>query len=478
MLSFINDNFLLRGAVAERLFHATARHLPVVDYHNHLDPAALAGDRTFEDLTALWIAGDPYKHRAMRINGITEERITGQASAYDKFLAWAETFPRTWGNPLYHWNCLELQRVFGEEELLSPATAEDIWRRANAQLGEPRLSAQGILRGFGVETLCTSDDLLQDLGFHGRATARGTLTVLPSLRGDSITDVTRSGFPAWLAQLAALTGREIRTLEDYLVAVDLRLEEFARAGGVLADHALNSGYRFLPCTHERAAELFAGAAAGAKLGEEAGLAIKNYLILELASRYASRDWGLQLHVGAQRKTSARLRSLAGDAGGYASIGSAADVASIATLLDTIERGQHGLPDIILYTLNPSDNAGFASLTGSFAESGRPGKIQFGPSWWYNDHLDGIRDQLQAVAAHGLLHHFIGMTTDSRSLLSFSRHEYFRRILCNLLGEWVDAGRIPNDEALLTEAVTNIGYRNAADWLGRKVAAASPTLSSN
>ncbi len=467
MSTFLTDNFLLRGAVAERLFHQTAKSLPIADYHNHLDPSLLAENHVFQDLTELWLAGDPYKHRAMRINGIAEARITGKADNYDKFLAWAETFPRTWGNPLYHWNCLELKRVFGIDELLTSANATDIWRRAGAQMGEDRLTAQGILENFGVEVLCTSDDLLQDLHPHRRATARGRLTVLPSLRGDSITDVARSGFPDWLERLVMLTGRQIYSLDDYLAAIEERLETFAEAGCVLADHALNSGYLYLPCTRERAVVHFAGAAAGAKLTETAGRELKNFLLVALGERYAKRGWGLQLHVGAQRKTSARLRRLAGSAGGYASIGSAADIASIAQLLDAIETGPDGLPDIILYTLNPTDNAGFASLTGSFAEDGRPGKVQFGPAWWYNDHLDGVRDQLNAVATHGLLHHFIGMTTDSRSLLSFSRHEYFRRILCNLLGEWVAAGKLPNDEALLKEAVTNICHRNAANWLTSK-----------
>lgn len=459
----ITDNFLLHNATGRTLFHDHARGLPIVDYHNHLSPRMLAENRPFDDLTDLWLRTDPYKHRAMRIHGISEKYITGEASNREKFDRWAATAPAVWGNPLSHWNALELQRVFDVNDELRPDSADRIWRLARERLGDPALRPQAILRGFGVRTLCTSDDLLTDLTLHRRAAALDGLEILPSLRGDSIVNVDRKSFPEWRDRLAESTGIRIIDLDSYLAAVDRRLDAFAEASGVLADHALNSGWAFVDCDRGRAEKIYAS---GTDASEEEAAALKTYLLVELAKRYAKRNWGLQLHIGAQRRTSAHLRRLAGKAGGYASIGRGADIESIAALLDTIEQGG-GLPDIILYTLNPADNAAFASLTGSFAEDGRPGKIQFGPAWWYNDQLDGIRDHLNTTAAYGLLHHFIGMTTDSRSVMSFSRHEYFRRVLCNLLGEWAESGRIPSPGPWLEEAIKNICYDNARRWLAKK-----------
>jgi glucuronate isomerase len=470
----IHDDFLLHNPTGRRLFHEVARGLPIVDYHNHLDPGMLAGNLPFTDLTDLWVRTDPYKHRAMRIHGVPERFITGSAEPYAKFERWAATVPATWGNPLHHWNALELKRVFGIDESLQPDTARSIWERAGERLNDPDLRPQSILRNFGVETLCTSDDLLADLSLHQRASAVDGLHILPSLRGDTIVGVGHAKFPDWVGRLEVATGLRVHDLSDYLRAVDLRLDAFSAAGGVLADHALNSGWRFVDCSRERAETLFRNRLMdGMTLSAGETEALRSYLLVRLGQRYAARGWGLQLHVGAQRRTSARLRRLAGKAGGYASIGSTAHIESIATLLDAIEQGG-GLPDVILYTLNPADNAAFASLTGSFAEDGRPGKVQFGPAWWYNDQLSGIRDHLNTVASYGLLHHFIGFTTDSRSVMSFSRHEYFRRILCNLLGEWTESGHLPPAGDWVNEAVTNICHGNACRWLHRKIKTHAPS----
>ena len=465
-MSLIHDDFLLHNGVGRRLFHEVASQLPTVDYHNHLDPAMLADNRAFTDLTELWIKPDPYKHRAMRIHGIPERGITGEATNREKFENWAATVPATWGNPLYHWNALELKRHFGIDTVLTPATAGEIWDRATDQLGDERFRPLRILNDLGVTTVCTSDDLLSDVSRHRRATRQRMVDVYPSLRGDSIVDVTSSSFHGWMNDLTEATDLEITDLESYLAAVDRRLDDFATAGCVLADHALDSGFHFTEPSEQQAAQSFLAILHGEMPVEDWERNLRDYLLVALGRRYADRGWGLQLHVGAQRRTSARLRKLAGGAGGYASIGSPADITSIAALLDTIERGG-GLPDIILYTLNPADNAAFGSLTGSFAEDGRPGKVQFGPAWWYNDQLSGIRDHLDTVASYGLLHHWIGMTTDSRSLLSFCRHEYFRRILCNLLGEWVQRERLPPDGPWLDMAVMNICYSNARRWLANK-----------
>lgn len=466
MPSFIHQDFLLTNAVARRLFHEVAQGLPVVDYHNHLDPVALVHNHRFTNITELLVTPDPYKHRAMRIHGIPENGITGAAADREKFNNWAATFPATWGNPLHHWNCLELKRLFGIDELLSPANASAIWDQTGQMMAAEAYTSQGILTGYGVDTLCTSDDPLQDLTPHRNATLAGELEVLPSLRGDQLTEVGRSSFLDFVRSLGKMTGFDITDLDAYLAAIDRRLATFQEAGCLLADHALNSGFRFRETDRKVAADHFQAVLGGEPPSREARNDLFNFLLVTLGERYARLGWGLQLHVGAQRKTSTRLRELAGSAGGYASIGKAADIESIAVLLDSIER-KGGLPDIILYTLNPADNAAFGSLTGSFAEGGTRGKVQFGPAWWYNDHLAGIRAHLDDLAHYGLLRHFIGMTTDSRSFASFSRHEYFRRILCNLLGEWVAEGRIPADGEWLDEAVRDICYNNAKNWLNKK-----------
>ncbi len=465
-MSFITEDFLLYNPTGRRLYHEVARELPIVDYHNHLSPELLAENSPFEDPTELFIRSDPYKHRAMRMHGVPEGEITGDVGSRQLFDNWAATVPAVWGNPLHHWNALELHRVFGIEEPLSPQTAAPVWQTIRSRLQEDGFTPQGILTGFGVQTLCTSDDLLSDLTHHRRATAHGKLEVYPSLRGDTITGIDHHKFLRWLARLVEAAGTEVTDLDSYLAAVSHRLEDFAAAGCVLADHALNSGFRFYDAQESNARRTF-----DRVLRSEANPvrdieALKSYLLVALGRCYAKRGWGMQLHVGAQRRTSARLRTLAGSAGGYASIGSPAHMESLAGLLDTIE-GQGGLPDIVLYTLNPADNAAFGSLTGSFTEDGRPGKVQFGPAWWYNDQLGGIRDHLQTVANYGLLHHFIGMTTDSRSVMSFSRHEYFRRILCNLLGEWVETGHLPPSGDWLDQAVTNLCHGNARRWLDTK-----------
>jgi glucuronate isomerase len=398
MTAFIHDDFLLRTAAARRLYHEHAAGLLIVDYHNHLDPLALAEDRAFANLTRLWIATDPYKHRAMRIAGVPERLITGDASDREKFEAWAATVPLTIGNPLFHWTALELQRYFGINEVLSPETAGRIWEQCNEQLRTKTFTARQLIARANVEVLCTSDRLNDDLSAHARLAQSDFKTrVFPSPRDAEAPDTKR-------------------------------LDEFQRLGCRLADHAVNS--------------------------------FDSDALRACAREYARRGWILQLHFGAQRETSTRLRRLAGPAGGYATIGSACDIAGLCRFLDGLE--QEGcLPRTILYPLNPADYAAIATLTGSFAADGVRGKVQFGPAWWYNDHALGIRQHLEVLAHYGLLATFIGMTTDSRSLLSMVRHEYFRRVLCTWLGERVEAGELPADLGALVRAVC---YENAREWI--------------
>jgi glucuronate isomerase len=459
MSEFIHPNWLIRNKIGEHLFHEVASVLPVIDYHNHINPGLLAANRNFENLTDVWISEDPYKHRAMRIAGIPEAGITGVSTAKEKFDKWAQTLPKTLGNPLYHWSALELKRVFGIDELLTPSNADKIWNQCNELLQKARFSPSGIVEGYGTEMLVTSDDLLDELKSHQELElSQRSFKVLPSLRADSILDFNNPIFREWITSLSAKTSVSIHSLEDFQGAISQRLDFFNENGCIFSDHAVDSGFRFFPTDQSEAAGLFNSLLTGDLLEPKSLLKLRSCLMHFLGLEYARRGWIMQLHIGAQRQTSVRLRHLAGAAGGFASIGKACDINSIALFLNGME--QVGLlPETILYTLNPADNAALASLTGSFAEDGVVGKIQFGPAWWYNDHYAGIRKHLNDISAYGLLSTFIGMTTDSRSILSLSRHEYFRRILCDQIGAWVGEGKLPDDRELLTQLIADISYNN-------------------
>ena len=463
---YINDNFYLKSDLAVQLFHEVAKELPVIDYHNHLNPKDLASNRKFENLADAWVLFDPYKHRAMRICGVPENEITGTATDKQKFLNWASVVPKTLGNPLFMWTALELKRVFGIEEFLSEKNAEEIWENCNNQLKKPGFGATNILKKFKVVTLCTSDDLLDDLSFHKKAAQNQSIEVFPSLRGDSILNIEQESFSTWIEKLKTQSNQHISNLDDYKNAVIDRLNKFSAAGCRLADHSLDGGFEFCQPSEERAANGFGKFLNGSNLNSAEIAQFKNYLLHFLGEEYAKRNWTLQLHFGAQRFTSSRLRKLAGPAGGYATMGVSCDIAGLCSFLDALEANGN-LPRIILYTLNPADNEAFATLTGSFAEDGVPGKIQLGPGWWFNDQYEGIRKQLTDLASYGLLSQFIGMTTDSRSVFSFSRHEYFRRILCNLIAEWVKNGNLPNDFDLLSNLIKNISYSNSKNLIFSK-----------
>ncbi|MCF0069699.1 glucuronate isomerase [Dyadobacter sp. CY261] len=457
----ITADFLLTNPTARALFHDTAERLPIIDFHNHIDPAPLAANTHFTNIYQVWVKNDPYKHRAMRIYGIAEAFITGsEASDYDKFLAWAECMMQTVGNPLFHWSCMELQRVFGINELLTPSNARQIWERANEVLASEGFGALDILKKFNVETLCTSDDLLDDLANHSLlAGADVGVSCLPSLRGDSILAFDRH----WTVQLQQVSQIEITGLDAYKDAIINRLDFLDRQGCLLSDHSLDAGFRYVSTGESVADNLFARVIRQESLDTEDLVALQSNLLHFLGQQYARRQWKMQLHIGANRFTSTTLRNKLGPAGGYASIGNAVDVHSVSRLLDDLDV-QNSLPKTILYTLNPADNAVFASLTGSFSEDGVRGKVQFGPAWWYNDHYEGIVQQLVTLSSYGLLSASIGFTTDSRSILSFSRHEYYRRIVCNLIGTWAEEGKLPDDPGFLGELVSNISYYNIKNWI--------------
>lgn len=464
MKAFYHKNFLLQNEAGRRLYHEVAAPLPIIDPHNHVDPALLATNERFENLYRLWVQADPYKHRAMRIFGIAEELITGDRPDFEKFLAWAGCYPHTAGNPLFHWCAMELKEIVGIDEMLTPDTAPEIWETANRKLSGEGFGALDIVKRLGVELLCTSDDLLDGLAHHLALAKRPSgVRCLPSLRSDSIHAVNAPAFPAWLEKLQGLTGVEVTTLTSYKEAIAKRLDFFSEAGCLLSDHSLDSGFKFIATDELGAAKLFNAVLKREALSELDFVRLQSHLLHFLGKEYARRGWKMQLHIGAHRYTSSVLRARLGPAGGYAGIGNTVDVVSLCLFLDGLDK-EAALPKTILYTLNPADNAVFATLTGSFSEDGVQGKLQFGPAWWYNDHCAGITQQLIALSSYGLLSTSIGMTTDSRSLLSFVRHNYYRRILCNLVGTWMEEGTMPDDFEAASGLVKNIAYYNIKNWM--------------
>lgn len=451
-MSFIEKDFMLSSPLAESLYENYAKGLPIVDYHSHIDPKVIADNKPLQDIGQLWVAADPYKHRAMRIHGLSEETISGTATPKEKFMAWADTLPYTIGNPLFHWSAMELRSVFGIEELLKPGNAEKIYAECNKQLCDNNTTATDLLKHWGVEILCTSDDLLDDINVHKKATEVASISIRPSLRADSIL-----GFDSeWMSHLNA------DSLPLYLASIKERLQLFHSTGCRLADHALDEGFTYDLPTEEHANTLFDLLVQNLTLLPMELTQLRSYILHQLIMMYAELGWVVQLHIGAQRWTSMRLRKLAGKAGGFATIGHTCSVESIANMLNDAEcKGK--MPKTILYTLNPADHAALAVMTGSFAEDGVTAKVQLGPAWWYNDHLQGMTDQLQCLASYGLLSHFIGMTTDSRSLMSYSRHDYFRRILCSFFAKKMQEGELPMDQEWMGNIIKNICYNNPKHW---------------
>ncbi len=464
----LHENFLLTTPLARDLYHGTARDLPLVDYHCHLSPALLATDHIYQNLSELWLACDPYKHRAMRIAGVAEKYITGASADHVKFTHWAATLPLTLGNPLHAWSALELCRNFDIDTPLSPASADSIWHAANHLLRtSPRHTIRGLLERNNVTCLSTSDRLLDDLSHHATlARCENWRTrALPSLRADDILAIDSPGYHDWLACLASSTATvpAITAFDEFHAAITARLDAFDALGCRLADHSY-CDFRYIHSAPSGLPALFDRFLGRTPLDAGEIVRLQSALTLYLALEYKKRGWILQLHLGAQRHTSARLRRLAGSAGGYATIGNTTDISQLCAFFDDLESHGGGLPRTVLYPLNPADMIPFAAITGSFcsdSEPATPGLLQLGPAWWFNDHLHGIRDHLDALSAHGLLSTFIGMNTDSRSPLSQSRHEYFRRVLCGWLGERAATGQFPSGASELAPLVHAICHGNAA-----------------
>lgn len=463
-MPFIHDDFLLSTETARRLYHQFAAPEPILDYHCHLPPRDLAENRQFNNLFEIWLEGDHYKWRAMRSNGVAERFCTGDAEPFEKFRAWAATVPHTLRNPLYHWTHLELARYFGITELLDESNAARVWKQANEQLATPALSAQGILKKFRVTTLCTTDDPTDDLAHHESIAAQGLATrVLPAFRPDKALGVNQPvAFNAWVDRLAAASDVDIADFPDFLSALGQRVEFFHAHGCRLSDHGLNHAHADF-CSTPAAGAIFAKARRGEAVSPAEHAQFASFVMLVLGRLYAERGWTMQLHLGALRNNNSRLLRALGPDTGFDSIGDWPQAAPLAAFLDRLDT-DNSLPKTILYNLNPADNYAFATMLGNFQDGSLAGKIQLGSGWWFLDQKEAMEWQLNALSNLGLLSRFVGMVTDSRSFMSYPRHEYFRRVLCNLLGRDVERGEIPDDDALLGPLVRNICHANAAQYL--------------
>ena len=464
MKPFLDRDFLLSTETARRLYHDVAAGLPIIDYHCHLSPREIYEDRRFENITQVWLGGDHYKWRLLRAMGVEEQYITGDAPDREKFQRWAETLALAVGNPLYHWSHLELKNYFGYEGTLNGETAEEVWELCNAKLAQPGFSARELIRSSGVEALCTTDDPADSLEWHQKIAEDGfEVKVLPAFRPDRATGIEKEDYVDYIGQLSRAAGMEIKTYGNLKEALAARVEFFHSRGCRVSDHGMDA-VPFAPASEEELESLFARRLAGETLTEGEVRQFKTGLLLFLGREYARRGWVMQLHFGVIRNNSTRLFRALGPDTGLDSIGGQADLTQLAAFLNALDETDE-LPKTIVYSLNPHDNAAIDTILGCFQGGGIPGKLQHGSAWWFNDHEAGIRDQLSGLAAQGMLATFVGMLTDSRSFLSYARHEYFRRILCDLLGDWVESGRFPDDEAALRQIVEGVCVGNARRYFG-------------
>jgi glucuronate isomerase len=463
-MKFIDENFLLHTRAARRLYEKYAREEPIFDYHCHLPPRDIAENRQFRNLFEIWLEGDHYKWRAMRANGVAEEFCTGKAEPFAKFCAWAGTVPKTLRNPLYHWTHLELKRYFGIDELLDEKSAAHMWKKANERLAQPGLTARGILKKFKVTTLCTTDDPTDDLAHHKKIAADGVATrVFPAFRPDRALAVDQPvPFNQWVDRLEQAADTEIGSLRSFVSALKKRHDYFHAQGCRLSDHGLNQ-CPSNPCGEKTAAAIFAKARRGKAASPEDHERFATFMMLLFGRWDAKKGWVKQLHLGALRNNNTRFLREIGPDTGLDCIGDFPQVEALVRYLDMLDRDGH-LPKVIVYNNNPRDNYALAAAIGCFQDGSKVGKMQFGSAWWFLDQKEGIEWQLNALSNLGLLSRFVGMVTDSRSFMSYPRHEYFRRVLCNLIGQEVEHGELPNDEELLGTMIRNICYRNARDFL--------------
>lgn len=464
-MSFIHDDFLLRTKAARKLYHEYAENEPIFDYHCHLPPAEVAANRRFGNLTEIWLQGDHYKWRAMRSNGVDEVYCTGDADPYDKFLAWCRTVPSTLRNPLYHWSHIELKRYFDIDVIINEESASDIWEAANAKLKSDDLSAHGILKNFQVKVVGTTDDPTDSLEHH--KAIRGLnldTTVAPTFRPDKALNVdSAEAFNAWVDKLATVSGVAILSFTDFLSALKQRHDFFHEMGGRLSDHGLERCF-FAETSDADVSQIYTKARGGDDATAAEKEAFAFYVMREVGRWNAEKGWTMQLHVGAIRNNNSRMMRILGADTGFDSIGDFPQVQKMSRFLDSLDvTGQ--LPKTVLYNLNIADNYAMATMLGNFQDGTIPGKIQLGSGWWFLDQKEGMEAQINALSNLGLLARFVGMLTDSRSFLSYPRHEYFRRTLCNLLGEDIENGEIPEDYKLVGGMVQDICFANAKRYFG-------------
>ena len=464
MKAFLDDDFLLTTPTARRLYQV-ARSMPILDYHCHLDPKEIAQDRRFENITQVWLGGDHYKWRLMRANGVDEAYITGDAPDREKFQKWAETLELAIGNPLYHWSHLELRRYFGYEGVLNEDTAQEVWELCNQKLQEPGMSARSLIANSGVTLVCTTDDPADSLEWHQQLAQDSSflVKVLPAWRPDAAMGLERPEYLDYLQRLGQAAGVEIRTYGDLKKALLSRMAFFDKMGCRASDHALTVAV-CQPASEEELERVFQKRLEGEPLTQEELAAFQTGFLRFVAGEYKRLGWVMQLHYGCRRNNNTRMFHKLGRDTGYDAVLQGTPSLEVAAFLDLLA-SQDALPRMVLYSLNPNDDEGLNSVIGCFQDGTPLGRIQQGSAWWFNDHKAGMVKQLTAFANGGLLGNFIGMLTDSRSFLSYPRHEYFRRILCELLGAWVENGEYPADWKVLEKMVRGVCYNNAVEFFG-------------
>ncbi|ADD01508.1 Glucuronate isomerase [Thermoanaerobacter italicus Ab9] len=465
MKNFMDENFLLTNDIAVTLYHQYARNMPIYDFHCHLSPKEIYENKRFKNITEIWLYGDHYKWRLMRANGIEEKYITGNADDYDKFMAYAKTIPMAIGNPVYHWTHLELQRYFGIYDLLNEKTAKSIWEKANEVINKDDFNVRNIIKKSNVKIIITTDDPTDSLEYHIKLKEQNEfdVKVLPAFRPDKGLGIEKEDFIPWLKKLEEVTGKEINNYEDFLQALEKRIEFFHTVGCRISDHALDYVF-YQKASKQEVEKIFKKALIRQHLTKEEIDSFKTYTLIFLGKKYAELKWVMQLHIGAMRNNNTKMYKILGPDTGYDSISDFKIAYPLARLLDSLDV-EDSLPKTILYTLNPAANYVIATIIGNFQGGKIAGKMQFGAAWWFNDNKDGMIEQMKALANTGLLSRFVGMVTDSRSFLSYARHEYFRRILCNLLGEWVENGEVPNDIELLGKIVQGVSFNNVKEYIG-------------
>lgn len=463
MEEFMNEDFLLSNEIAIQLYHNYAEKVPIIDYHCHINPQEIAEDKVFKNITEIWLGGDHYKWRLMRSNGVAEKDITGDAADKEKFIKWAETLERAIGNPLYHWSHLELKRYFGYDGVLNSETAEMVWEWCNRKLKEERLTAREFIRKSNVDVIGTTDDPVDDLKWHERIAADKAfdVRVIPMWRPDRAVCLEKPDYLEYIRQLSKSAEVDILSFDDFKKAVITRLDYFESRGCTGSDHGLLY-IPYEPADDSDVADIFLKRLSGEEISDQEELQFKTACMLFLGREYAKRNWVMQLHFGVTRNNNTRMYESIGADTGFDAIYNRVPMEQLASYLNALNE-MKSLPRTIVYSLNPADNAAIGSMIGCFQESGCRGKLQHGSAWWFNDHETGMREQMASLANLGILGNFIGMLTDSRSFLSYTRHEYFRRVLCDMVGTWIETGRYLADEKRAGKLIEDICYFNAKEY---------------